>query len=250
LLSYGEIDRALRARGLVPRGAFHPDPADRVPTLPDGRASATLVLAGNAGPEMWRAFQKSRRAETHPLNAWSRRHLGELARELGATALFPFDGPPYLPFQRWAQRAEAVHPSPLGILIHPDYGLWHGYRGALAFGHAFALPRRDRRPNPCEACADKPCLTACPAGAFGADGYDVAACVGHLKGARGGDCLDAGCAARRACPIGRGYRYEPARGLSQGATRTLRRKFEAGRRGADENHVASMLHTWIISRGS
>ena len=25
------------------------------------------------------------------------------------------------------------HASPLGLLIHPDYGLWHGYRGALLF---------------------------------------------------------------------------------------------------------------------
>ena len=38
-------------------------------------------------------------------------------------------------------RAEAVAPSPLGILIHPDYGLWHAYRGALAFAERLALPR-------------------------------------------------------------------------------------------------------------
>ncbi len=214
MLGYDEIDRALRARGLAPRGAFHPDPADGVPALPDGRASATLILAGNAGPEMWEAFRESRPAAAHalanPLDAWSRRCLGALGREFGATALFPFGAPPHLPFQRWAQRAESVHPSPLGLLIHPDYGLWHGYRGALAFGHALALPPREQRPSPCEACTEKPCLAACPVGAFGADGYDVAACVGYLDGARGGDCLAAGCAARRACPVGRGYRYGPA----------------------------------------
>src|SRR4030095_137820 len=49
---------------------------------------------------------------------------------------------------RWAMRAEAVAPSPLGILIHPDYGLWHAYRGALAFAERLALPPRGARPLP------------------------------------------------------------------------------------------------------
>ena len=30
--------------------------------------------------------------------------------------------------------------SPLGILIHPDWGLWHSYRGALAFRERLDLP--------------------------------------------------------------------------------------------------------------
>ena len=28
-------------------------------------------------------------------------------------------------------RAEGLKPSPLGVLVHPDFGLWHGYRGAI-----------------------------------------------------------------------------------------------------------------------
>ena len=48
------------------------------------------------------------------------------------SALFPFGGPPHFPFQQWARRAEPVHPSPIGLLIHPIYGLWH------------SLPRRAR----------------------------------------------------------------------------------------------------------
>ena len=45
----------------------------------------------------------------------------------------PRTGRPWLPFQQWARKAEPVHVSPLGVLIHPDYGLWHSYRGALCF---------------------------------------------------------------------------------------------------------------------
>ncbi len=32
--------------------------------------------------------------------------------------------------------AEGLKPSPLGLLMHPEYGLWHGYRGAILFGEA------------------------------------------------------------------------------------------------------------------
>jgi hypothetical protein len=123
--------------------------------------------------------------------------------------MFPFIGPPWLPFQRWAQKAEPLHPSPLGMLIHPDWGLWHAWRGALGFRERLELPIQDRRPSPCESCADKPCLSACPVNAFARDRYDVAACVAHIESAQGLDCMDEGCRARRACPIGAAHRCSP-----------------------------------------
>jgi hypothetical protein len=204
------IEDALGSRGLRPRGAFHPDAADVVPTLPDGRPAATLVLAGQAGPEMWRRFSAAPPDGRDPLDDWSRRELGAIAQATGASALFPGDGPPYLPFQRWARRADTVFVSPIGVLIHPDYGLWHSYRGALAFAERLDLPAPEPRPNPCEACAAKPCLTTCPVDALKHEGYDVPACIAHLERPEGSDCLGLGCRARRACPIGRDYVYEPA----------------------------------------
>ena len=53
---------------------------------------------------------------------------------------------------RWAQRAEPLHPSPLGVLIHPVHGLWHAYRGALAFAEPIELPPRADLPSPCASC--------------------------------------------------------------------------------------------------
>jgi epoxyqueuosine reductase QueG len=98
-----------------------------------------------------------------------------------------------------------VRPSPLGILIHPRYGLWHAYRAALAIGEEIPLPPRDETPDLCGACAGKPCLTTCPVGAFEAAGYDVGACAGHLHDPAGADCMTAGCRARRVCPVGEAY---------------------------------------------
>ena len=206
-VTFRDVSDAILESGLTPRGGFHPDAADVVPGNP-----GTLVLVGNAGPAMWAAFSRDRASyadRANPLDDWVRDRLTVLADRVGAAPLFPFGGPPFLPFQRWAQKAEPVHPSPLGLLIHPDYGLWHAYRGALAFGDRLALPRPDTRPSPCKSCLEKPCLSTCPVGAFGANGYDVPACAGHLQTSAGGDCMDLGCRARRACPVGVGTTYEP-----------------------------------------
>jgi len=103
-----------------------------------------------------------------------------------------------------------VSPSPLGMLIHPELGLWHAYRGALAFAERLALAPVEPVASPCDSCPERPCLTACPVGAFTASGYDVAACVAHLDSGRGGACLTGGCQARLACPVGVEHRYAPA----------------------------------------
>jgi hypothetical protein len=148
--------------------------------------------------------------------------LAEVAAPLGARVLLPSDGPPRPPFLRWAQRAEPVSASPLGILIHPDHGLWHAYRGALALGERLALAPFVARPRPCDTCAERPCLRACPVGAFDGARYDVAACVAHLDSGRGDACFERACLARAACPVGRTLRYEPD------AARFHLRAFRAG----------------------
>ena len=203
-----DIGRMLHAAGLDGRGAFHPVAGDGVPPMATGLPVRTVVLAGNAGPHMWRTFSPARAKSGMTLDAWSESVLSDLAGRLNANAAFPFRRP-YLPFQRWAMRAEACHPSPLGLLIHPDFGVWHGYRGALLFAEELELAAPDRRPSPCVSCAGRPCLSACPAGAFTDSGYDVPACARHLAAEPEAACMEIGCLARHACPAGLDYRYAP-----------------------------------------
>jgi hypothetical protein len=207
LVDLAHVFAAAERAGLVPRGAIRLDDGEREGALADIR---TIVLAGMAGREGWSAFATSPEARDgfdNPLDRWSRRLIETLARELGAKAFFPFGGPPYWPFQQWARRAEPVHPSPIGILIHPRYGLWHSYRGALGLRDALDIPEPAAVPSPCESCSGRWCLSACPVGAFSAAGYDVAACAGHVKSMAGADCMASGCRARRACPVGSEHAY-------------------------------------------
>ena len=103
-------------------------------------------------------------------------------------------------------------PSPLGLFIHPEYGLWHGFRGALAFAEILDLADQKTEPvqSACVNCLEKWCLSACPVDAFSGSGYDVPACVGYLDSSAGADCMALGCGARRACPEARAFTYEPA----------------------------------------
>jgi hypothetical protein len=200
---------AIERAGLVPRGAFKLEDGERVGELADMR---TIVLAGMVGRVGWNAFAASPEASdglADPLDRWSRRLIESLARDLGGKAFFPFGGAPFLPFQRWAQRAEPVHSSPIGLLIHPYYGLWHAYRGAIGFPEELVVAKPAPVPSPCETCTGRWCLKACPVGAFSEAGYNVAACAGHLRSAAGVDCMDFGCRARRACPVGADHAYGP-----------------------------------------
>jgi hypothetical protein len=206
---YATVTAAIDASGLAAHGAFALAADERQGELAD---VGTIALVGLGGRRGWAAFSASPEAEDRapdPLDRWSRRVVDGLAAALGARALFPFDGPPHWPFQRWARRAAPMHVSPLGLLIHPIDGLWRGYRGALAFAERLAVPPVHPAASPCETCAARPCLSACPVGAFTAAGYDVAACAEHLSGAAGRPCMEGGCLARRACPVGAERAQEP-----------------------------------------
>ena len=201
------LEEALAPSGLFVRGGFHPAREDDVPGLPDGRAARTIVLAGNAGGEMWRRFRSDRPGNDAVLDRWLKPRILRAATAADAHAIFPNQGPPFIPIQEWAQRCEAVHRSPLGILIHPEFGLWHIYRAAFLFPDRLELPGWSRLASPCESCEKKPCLQVCPADAFTPDRFVAQNCATHLASDDGRPCLTRGCMARRACPVGRDYVY-------------------------------------------
>ena len=161
-----------------------------------------VILIGNAGPDMFRRFAREAKGS---MDEWTRRVVEPLAGDLDAKAVFPFDVP-HQPFLSCARRGGAGHVSPLGLNIHQSYGLWHAYRAALLFPVEFDLPRVAAGAHPCETCALKPCLSACPVSAFDGKKYDVEACGVHVN-AGPNACMDGGCLARLACPIGVQYQY-------------------------------------------
>ena len=166
-------------------------------------------MVGNIGSSFWSIFDQSPEyadGEDNPLDRWSKRVATEVPSKLNAEAVFPFQGPPYLPFQQWVKRAESLHQSPIGLMMHPQYGLWHAYRFALLLSESFESDI-DHQRSPCLSCIDQPCLNTCPVHAFTGSGYDVPVCAQYLNETPNADCFQHGCMERYVCPVGREYRY-------------------------------------------
>ncbi|MGI9350625.1 MAG: ferredoxin [Rhizobiaceae bacterium] len=214
--SFDDFCRSFELQGLTILGALELQPV-HCPVGHDDQVGCNALLVGNHGPDMWNIFSASPEyadSQPDPMNRWTRRVITNLTADLECEAFYPFDKP-YWPFQRIAQTAMEIRPSPLGILVHPQYGLWHALRGLLIIRDfdemlnqfSSLLPNGDKMNHPCDTCTDKPCLTACPVAAFTGEQLNVRSCFAHIDGGEKPDCLGLGCMARNACPIGIEHRY-------------------------------------------
>lgn len=194
MITYDEISRFLPEYGLNIAGAFQCDADDGLPVT-------TLCMLSPA-PSFWEHFSASPEFEdgtVDPIDRWSERVIDAIALELDAVAFYPFSGPPYFPFQRWAQKTKRSWQSEVGLLVHDTSGLMISFRGALGFHHPLDIPSTTCG-NPCDKCVGKPCRTACPVGALTPKGYNAESCKSHLRSDAGNDCMTSGCIVRRACP--------------------------------------------------
>lgn len=220
-----QLSDRLAEHGLLIPAAFNLTGDDALQPVGLKFPAATLLLIGNVGSSMWQDFSES--AEyldglPDPLDRWSIRLADELSGEFGAVALFPFGGPPYHPFLSWAAKGEPAFVSPLGLTLHPEYGLWHAYRFALAFMDPIEIGadhdpegRATASEDRCLSCKKlsagrPPCLSNCPIDAFTDSGYRVRECAEFLARDPEHECNLKGCLARRACPVGQDYRYQDA----------------------------------------
>ena len=199
---YANISQAAHAAGLQIYGALHPEMRP-VKALSHG----TLILLG-CGAEFWPIFTRSPEyleAGPDPVDHWSARVVGALAATLGATAYFPFGGPPYVPFVDWALASGRAFTSPSQMMVHDEVGMLISYRGALHFDQNFDIPPPPLAHSPCATCTTQPCLNTCPAAALVKGGpYELTACHHHLDPPAGVACMTQGCLARCACPLSQG----------------------------------------------
>lgn len=213
------LSDALQKHGLICFGGLEIS-SDLCATDSDKMIGKKGLIIGNAGKTMWQVFSKSSEFRDHapdPMNRWTKRVLDDIAGELGVQVVYPFDEP-YWPFQRLAQKAANVQSSPLGILIHSKFGLWHAFRGLFVFDDTAEFESQinvlthqaESLNHPCDDCIEKPCLNACPVGAFTGDRLDVQSCFTHLDGGNTPDCVQSGCQARCACSIAKEHQYDGA----------------------------------------
>ncbi|MEC7988286.1 MAG: hypothetical protein VX278_24175 [Myxococcota bacterium] len=129
----------------------------------------------------------------------------------------------FLDFRPLAHAAGLGFQSQMGLLIHPVYGLWIGLRAVLLTTEDLPLTPMEAA-SPCHNCDEKPCATACPAGAVKKGGWDVKICAQHHRKSR--DCHGR-CHSRLACPIGLEHRHGALQHLYHNARGDGRRALAA-----------------------
>lgn len=168
-----------------------------------------LLLTAHGGTRLWSRLTPAHWQTADPIDNYSLSVTNKfLTRYLGSPPhqiLYPH---PHLSFPLAAlgELAGWGRPSPLGLGIHPEYGLWYAYRTAVAITADLPTPPLPPPPpHPCHTCADKPCTTTCPVVAVQHDQFAVMTCVTH-RTAPHSSCAHR-CLARLACPVAPQHRY-------------------------------------------
>ena len=100
--------------------------------------------------------------------------------------------------------ALGISPSPLGIGIDPEWGLWNALLAVIFTQSLLPLSPPIQAVPPCQTCHSRPCLAACGAQAVQWPGpFDGQRCRA-FRLAKGSPCAQ-DCPARRACPLGKPY---------------------------------------------
>ncbi len=203
-----DLTSSLRNNGLELLGSFELDQRDR--WLHEGtRQPRAIALVGNVGSDIWPHFDAARQGRSGlTLDQWTEDTIDGIASNFGFDAVYPFKGPPYYPFIEWAKRTGSLFSSPIGLTIHPIYGLWIAFRAALLISQDHPIDvKGSSAQHPCDSCRSRPCLTTCPVNAFTETGYHFEACLDHIA-TPDNACREGGCLARRSCPVGSAHRYK------------------------------------------
>ncbi len=180
--------------------------------LPEGQS---FLVVASTGTLFWQKFKASFYGASNsisyqgenPLDDWTKAIFSPIAQKYDAGYYHPSDTP-YLPFQHYCLVYNEVigkpifHKSPLNILFHYHYGLWHGLRGLLAFKQEGMIDavHPDVEQNQCENCETQPCIKACPSEAVQENGFIVKNCEKYIVSSDN-KCYES-CIARMACPYG------------------------------------------------
>ncbi len=214
------LTRTLAAAGLNAAGVAD---AARWDTLvgPPRKTEALLagtqaiLVFGSGGGGLWEALLADLRrhpehlaGEAHPLDAFVRRTvaaadplLGDVPRRWFFAAA---DAELHLDFRALADLAGLGGKSRMGLLLHPEFGLWLGLRAACFLAAPVPFSPAAHA-EPCAGCP-APCVAACPGSAFVNGQWSVDRCSAfHAEST----ACEASCSARSACPKAPEHRYGP-----------------------------------------
>lgn len=171
----------------------------------------SLLLLGQAGKSFWPQYKANQPSGNDPIDTYSAQTSEQiLAKHLPDTArqrLFPTKECP-VNLMALGREFGWHTPSPLGLGIHQQYGLWSAYR---ALWWLDAEPETPTQAKPvsssiCADCKTQECVQQCPAEAVSNGTMpDITRCADYRYQAD--STCQSGCQARLACPVAAEHRY-------------------------------------------
>ena len=189
---------------------------ERQPAV-DFDSNQDLLLIANGGPRYWHYNSECTDFESaNPIDECAVSTvlsvLDRLDADAEATVLYP--APTFrLSLLQLGRMAGWQQRSPLGLGLHPQYGLWFAYRVVLLIdGDCFKqapdepVMTADTTASTCLNCESRACIQRCPAAALSLHALpDMQRCSSHRL-ATDSSC-ETRCLAREACPVATEYQY-------------------------------------------
>lgn len=206
----------LTAAGLNLQAVFHraalpAELAAAMAALTSGLGWRQLILIGHGGRRLWQAVQEAAGEggldPDHPIDHFTRhavaRWFAAACPGCDSALLYPGEAPVGL--QALGRLAGWHHPSPFMLGVRPGWGSWYAYRAVLLADSDFTATPPLPEAAPCTSCVERPCISACPAGAMAGGRFTLARCVAFRR--RPDSPCRHTCLARLACPVGTEHRY-------------------------------------------
>lgn len=167
-----------------------------------------LVFFGQAGPTLWEESVRKELHHDHPFDAVSVERTSAWMAAAFPDERFDVVYPTtdaLIPLGQLTSQLGWGESSPLGISIHPTFGLWIAHRVAAITSADLYHEPADHE-SPCETCATNDCVSACPVGAVSSTAaFDLTACAPY-RASEQSECAYQ-CLSRNACPVGAENRY-------------------------------------------
>lgn len=168
----------------------------------------STVLLGNAGRTLWDVLEQKGLAGADPVDDFSISVATDYIELLGmgTRAMIIYPSNYQISLTKLAERAGWSFSTPMGVMIHPEFGPWFAYRAVLLVRPRLEASAPLNASSPCESCADRPCQSACPSGAVGEIGEFALETCSRYRLLDESPC-ERKCLSRIACPVGTEYRY-------------------------------------------
>lgn len=171
-----------------------------------------LILIGHGGQRFCQALKESgaelvREEGKHPVDDFSvatvQRYLHNDWPDREYEIVYP--GAYTVSLQELGKLAGWHHGSPFMVGVNQHFGSWFAYRCLVLANTELPVTPAYCDASPCDSCASKICISACPAKALEGGEFNLMKCINYRRQPES-KCRTT-CIARVSCPVGTEHRY-------------------------------------------